>query len=194
MGAEYNKWSARITATHNVTLAFTRGLLGPMDYTPGGFRNVTPAEFEPRNHAPEVMTTRAQQLAMYVVYDSPLGVLADAPSAYEGQAGSDFLKLVPVTWDETRGLAGEIGRYVVTARRSGQDWYVGAMNNEAARTVTLPLGFLRGGRWRVTTWSDGVTPAAVDLSTSTVNAGATAALKLKLAPSGGAAIHFTPLP
>src|SRR5688500_19194254 len=79
LGAEYNKWSRRITATHNLTLPFTRMLLGPMDYTPGGFRNVRPQDFEPRHLGPMVMTTRAQQLAMYVVYESPFAVVADSP-------------------------------------------------------------------------------------------------------------------
>ena len=196
MGAEYNKWSTRITATHNVTLALTRGLLGPMDYTPGGFRNVTPQTFEPRNTAPEVMTTRAQQLAMYVVYDSPLAVLADAPSAYEGQPGSDFLKIVPATWDQTHALAGEIGQYVAVARRSGQDWYVGAMTNEAGRTLSLPLDFLPKGRWQATVWADGAAPTDEQRSTRILDVASDrgAALRLRLAPSGGAAVRLTPLP
>jgi alpha-glucosidase len=92
MGLEYCKWSDRVTPRHNVTIPFTRMLTGPMDYTPGGFRNVTAAEFAPRNELPVVMSTRAHQLAMYVVYDSPLQMLSDAPSAYRGEAGSEFLK------------------------------------------------------------------------------------------------------
>src|SRR5471032_2565780 len=84
LGAESNKWSARITATHNVTLPFTRMILGPMDYTPGGFRSLTPADFatQRRYHAPFVQTTRGQAIAMYVVYDSPFMMVSDAPAAY----------------------------------------------------------------------------------------------------------------
>ncbi len=108
LGLEYLKWSDRVTARHDVTLPFTRMLLGPMDYTPGGFRSVTPAEFAPRKELPVVMTTRAHQLAMYVVYESPLQMLADTPSAYRGEPGADFLKAVPATWDETRVLDGKI--------------------------------------------------------------------------------------
>ena len=119
MGLEYCKWSDRVTPRHNVTIPFTRMLTGPMDYTPGGFRNVTAAEFAPRNELPVVMTTRAQQLAMYVVYDSPLQMLSDTPSAYRGEPGAEFLKAVPATWDETRVLDGKIGEYVVIARRHG---------------------------------------------------------------------------
>ncbi|HEX8119069.1 MAG TPA: glycoside hydrolase family 97 catalytic domain-containing protein, partial [Pyrinomonadaceae bacterium] len=123
LGAEYNKWSARVTATHNVTLPFTRMLAGPMDYTPGGFRNVTREAFQPREVAPEVMTTRAHGLAMYVVYESPLQMVADHPGAYRGQPGAEFLRDVPASWDETRVLAGEIGKYIVVARRRGRDWF-----------------------------------------------------------------------
>ena len=147
LGAEYNKWSARVTATHNVTLPFTRMLLGPMDYTPGGFRHVDPRDFVARNELPLVQTTRGHALAMYVVYDGPLVSLADTPDAYSGQAGTDFLRAVPTSWDETRVLAGDIGEFIVIARRSKGGWFVGAMTNEAARTVKMPLDFL--GYWQV---------------------------------------------
>src|ERR1044072_8627122 len=145
LGAEYNKWSARVTATHNVTLAFTRMLAGPLDYTPAGFRNVTPAEFKPRDKGPLVMTTRAHQLAMYVVYESPLQMVADSPSAYRGQPGSEFLRVVPASWDETRVLEGKIGEAIVVARRRGREWFVGAMTNEQPREIRVPLRFLGRG-------------------------------------------------
>jgi alpha-glucosidase len=194
LGAEYNKWSGRVTASHNVSLAYTRGLLGPMDYTPGGFRNVTPAAFEARNTGPLVKTTRAHQLAMYVVYTSAFACLADAPSAYETAdkrpaPGADFLMAVPTTWDETRAVAGEFGRYVVVARRSGRDWYVGAMNDETARTISLPLGFLKGGRWKVERWSDGASPT--DVATVVSRVPGRGKLTLSLASSGGAALRIS---
>jgi alpha-glucosidase len=107
MGAEYNKWGPAITATHNVTLPFTRMLLGPMDYTPGGFRSVTPDDFVARKDLPLVQTTRGQALAMYVVYESPFQAVADTPDAYKDQAGTDFLAVVPTSWDETCVIAGE---------------------------------------------------------------------------------------
>jgi alpha-glucosidase len=190
MGAEYNKWSARITATHNVTLAFTRLLVGPMDYTPGGFRNVARRDFTIKGVAPEVMTTRAQQLAMYVVYDSPFACVSDSPGAYRGQPGADFLKVVPTSWDETRALAGEIGEYVVVARRRGREWYVGAMTNEAGRELRVPLDFLGGGSYRATIYADGAKPADVTITTESVGAGA--GLTLKLASGGGAAVRIAP--
>ena len=188
LGAEYNKWSRRITARHNVTLPFTRMLLGPMDYTPGGFRNVSPDAFEPRNLAPMVMTTRAHGLAMYVVYDSPFQSVADSPDVYRGADGFDLIRQVPAAWDETRFLSGAIGEHVVIARRRGRDWYVGAMTNESGRSVAVPLRFLGRGRYRATIWRDGPTPDAVEGETRPVGAADT--LTLDLAPSGGAAIRL----
>jgi alpha-glucosidase len=194
LGAEYNKWSARVTATHNVTLPFTRMLAGPMDYTPAGFRNVTPSKFKPQDKGPLVMTTRAQQLAMYVVYESPLQMVADAPEAYRGQPGAEFLRVVPTSWDETRVLAGEIGKYVVVARRRGSMWYVGAMTNEEPREIRVPLSFLGRGTHTLVAFADGADaahdPKQISGSTSIVSARDT--LTLRLAPSGGYAARLQP--
>jgi alpha-glucosidase len=164
-----------------------------MDYTPGGFRNVTPAQFEPRDVGPEVMTTRAQQLAMYVVYLSPFACLADAPGAYETAdfkpvPGADFLKIVPTTWDETRAIAGEFGHYIVVARRKGNQWFVGAMNDETARSVTIPLDFLGSGKWTADSWIDGAAPNEVRTGHQPVS---TRTMTLNLASGGGAALVLT---
>ncbi|RZL32425.1 MAG: glycoside hydrolase family 97 protein, partial [Rubrivivax sp.] len=102
LGAEWSKMSARTTPSHNVTLPYTRMLVGPMDYTPGGFRNATPATFEVRAEMPLVQNTRGQALAMYIVYDSPLQMVSDDPTNYRGEPGFDFIKRVPTAWDETR--------------------------------------------------------------------------------------------
>ncbi|HEY0173636.1 MAG TPA: glycoside hydrolase family 97 protein [Pyrinomonadaceae bacterium] len=192
LGGEYNKWSDRVTATHNVTLPFTRMLVGPMDYTPGGFRSVTRAAFKPQDKLPLVMTTRAHQLAMYVVYDSPLQMVSDHPGAYRGQPGAEFLREVPASWDETRVVAGEIGKYIVVARRRGRDWFVGAMTNEEPRTLRVPLGFIGSGTWAIAAYADGEA-AASDPTQLTVNGGNAAmseTLTLRLAPGGGYAAHI----
>ncbi|HEX8634219.1 MAG TPA: glycoside hydrolase family 97 protein [Pyrinomonadaceae bacterium] len=195
LGAEYNKWAARITATHNLTLPFTRMLAGPMDYTPGGFRNVTKANFKPQDSAPLVMSTRAHQLAMYVVYDSPLQMVADYPGAYRGAPGADFLRVVPSSWDETRVLAGSIGEFIIVARRRGERWFVGAMTNETGRTLQLPLGFLKRGAYRIAEYADGrdaaTDPEQISATAKTVRPGQT--LTLRLAPSGGYAAHLSPV-
>lgn len=195
LGAEYNKWTRRITATHNLTLPFTRMLLGPMDYTPGGFRNVDPQQFEPRHIAPMVMTTRAHQLAMYVVYESPLAMVADSPDVYaEGAAGTDFLAQVPTSWDETRVLSGEIGRHIVIARRSGQEWYLGAMTNETARTLSVPLDFLlKKGRYQAELHLDGKRSDRLRRQSRRIEAGPET-LALELAANGGAVVRLSPLP
>ncbi|ESQ91355.1 alpha-glucosidase [Asticcacaulis sp. AC460] len=195
LGAEYNKWTTRITATHNVTLPYTRMILGPIDYTPGGFGNRTPETFEIVENHPVTMTTRGQAIAMYVVYDSPLVMVADAPQAYRKADGSwedgvDFIQAVPTNWDETRVLQGEIGQFVVTARRKGDVWYIGAMTNEQARTVEVPLDFLAGGV-EAKVWQDGSAPTALVTSTQAVGKGDR--LVLNLAGSGGATAILRPV-
>ena len=189
LGAEYNKWSRRITARHNVTLAYTRLLVGPMDYTPGAMRNATPKTFEIRMIHPQVMTTRAHGLAMYVVYESPFACISDDPEAYAGQAGLDFLRIVPTSWDQTRFVTGEIGEYVAVARRRGQDWFVGVMNNETAREISLPLDFLGPGRFHAEIWADGEGPTAIAKSEAGVSA-SSAPIVLSLAANGGAVIRL----
>lgn len=185
MGAEYNKWSTRATAGNDVMLAYTRGLLGPMDYTPGGFRNVAPGDFRMRGDLPMVQSTRAHGLAMYVVYLSPLQAVADSPDSYAASpAGFDFIRQVPTSWDETRFLAGETGAYIVLARRKGKTWYLGAMNDEKARTVSVPLDFLGGHGAEARIWSDGAAPDAVQVETKRVSRDTP--LTLNLAATGGA--------
>lgn len=191
MGAEYNKWSARVTATHNVTLPFTRMLVGPMDYTPGGFRNVRPAEFKDQFILPTVQTTRGQALAMYVVYDSPLAMVSDSPITYAASpAGLDVISAVPTSWDETRVLSGEIGQSIVIARRKGDAWWVGAMTNESGRTVKVPLAFLGAGTFQADIREDGAEPTALKTRAQAVNARQT--LSLTLSPSGGGVVRLTP--
>ncbi len=196
MGAEYNRWSARETPAHNVALAFTRLLAGPMDYTPGGFDNVTPDVFEPRGVAPEVMGTRAHQTALFVVFESPFEMVADHPAAYDGQKELDFIKAVPTTWDETRVIAGRPAEFVAVARRSGRDWYVGSITNWDPRDLDLPLGFLGPGTYTAEIYADGPNAAAnpKDSVRKTQRVTADTVLKLRLAPGGGAAIRLTPAP
>jgi alpha-glucosidase len=196
MGLEYLKWSDRATPRHNVTIPFTRMLLGPMDYTPGGFRNVTKEAFEPRNDLPLAVGTRAHQLAMYVVYDSPLQMLSDTPSAYRGQPGSEFLKVVPATWDETRVLDGRIGEYVVIARRNGSDWFVGTMTDQP-RKVAIPLGFLGGTTFDVTIWADtrdsSTDPTRLSVLPARLGGKGSKPLELSLVDGGGAVLHLRPV-
>ena len=147
LGLEHCKWSRKITPSHNVTIPFTRMLVGPMDYTPGAMDNRTAEDFVASYSSPCTMGTRMHQAAMYVVYESPLQMLSDSPDAYRGESIMDFLKNVPSTWDETVPLAGKIGEYIVLARRNGNTWYIGALNgSEEKREIRIPLSFLHKGK------------------------------------------------
>lgn len=187
LGLEYLKWSDRTNAEHNVTAPFTRMLAGPMDYTPGGFRNVTPANFKSQNKNPMVPTTRCQQLAMFVVFESELQMLADAPANYRNQVGLKFLEQVPATWDETKVITGKIGDYIAVARRSGDVWYIGAMTDGDARTLDLPLDFLGEGEHNIEIWSDGPGAAQKPTRVQTSQAVITAndVVQAEMASAGG---------
>lgn len=191
LGAEYNKFSWLVTPGHNVRLAYTRMLLGPMDYTPGGFRNSTPETFAVHEVMPMTQTTRGQALAKYVVYDSPLQMMADNPDAYAGAPGFDFLKIVPTAWEETRFIGATPETYVALDRRKGDVWYVGAMANEDGRTVDIPLSFLGQGQHSARLWADGADPDSVDTKLKAVTASDHLPLAMKAA--GGGVIVFTPM-
>jgi alpha-glucosidase len=194
-GLEQSKWSTYNTPEHNVTLPFTRMLAGPMDYTPGAMLNAQPRDFRPIFEHPMSQGTRAHQLAMYVVYESPLQMLADSPSEYLREPESmQFLSAVPTVWDETRALAGQVGGYALIARRRGADWYVGAMNNGTARTLTLDLSFLGAGRFTMDSWSDGINADrnGMDYRRETKAVAHGDRTELKLAPGGGFAARIRP--
>ena len=186
LGNEYNKLPGnQCTPLHTVTLPFTRGLLGPMDFTPGGFVNRQPADFKVTYPA-QVMGTRSRQLAMTVIYPSPLLVLCDSPANYRGQPGVEFFRDLQTVWDETVVLNAEVGKSIAIARRAGDRWYLAAMNGDAAATLDVPLRFLGRKQWdlhRCADQPDGVNYAAVQESRETVDAKAN--LKLKLLPAGG---------
>jgi alpha-glucosidase len=194
LGLEYSKTSARPNPEHDAMLPFTRMLAGPVDYTPGGFDNVTPAEFIAREVKPMVLGTRAHQLALYVIFDSPLQMVADAPDSYKGQKDFDFIKAVPASWDETRFVAGRVGEYATIARRSGNEWYLGGITNWTARDIELPLTFLSKGDYIAEIYSDAPdadrNPKHTTIEQKRVNAAAN--LKMLLATGGGIAIRFRP--
>ncbi|HWX18744.1 MAG TPA: glycoside hydrolase family 97 protein [Candidatus Binatia bacterium] len=196
LNLEYLKWSDRCTPEHNLNLAFTRLIAGPMDYHLGGFRAVTRPEFKPQNIAPNVLGSRCHQLAMYVCFDNPNPMVADYPTAYEGQPGFDFLKLVPTWWDETRVLEGRPGEVLVTARRKGKEWYLGGMSAKEARDLALPLSFLGAGRYQAEVWRD-APDAESDpnhLTTETLNLSSSDTLKIHVALDGGFVARIAPQP
>ncbi len=180
LGSEHAKQGARVTPEHNVMLAYTRMLAGPMDYAPGGFKNVSRERFQPG----QTLGTRAHQLALFVVFESALQTLADEPAAYRGERDFEFIKSVPAAWDETRAVGGEVGQYVSIARKRGNDWFLGAITDWTARTIDVPLAFLGAGQFEAEIYTDGGRETRTVRSTDN--------LRLQLASGGGAAIHFTP--
>jgi alpha-glucosidase len=173
---------------------FTRMLAGPLDYTPGGFNNVTEEEFAGRDLSPMVMGTRAQQLALYVVYHAPIQMVSDAPQAYANQPEFQFIKDVPTAWDEMRVVNGDPGEYVTVARRHGSEWYLGSITNWTPRELSVPLDFLGAGSYTAEIYQDGVDadtqPKHVLLRKQVVRRGEV--LKLHLSKGGGCAIRFIP--
>jgi alpha-glucosidase len=198
-GNEYNKWSTRETPEHRATLPFTRVLAGPGDYTPGGFANEQPAQFRTAQKPTEVQATRAGELAMFILIESPFTVASDSPADYKDPQGNyllgmDFLKGLPTVWDETRGLAGEVGQYVVEVRRNGKNWYLAAITGSNARELPVPLKFLGAGNWKATLWEDApdADQNAGHLVKNEKTVRSTDTLQLKLAPSGGTVVIFSP--
>jgi alpha-glucosidase len=195
MGMEYSKWSNRVTPEHDVTIPFTRMLAGPMDYTPGCFNNATREQFKPRRIEPMCQGTRAHQLAMYVVYESPLVMLSDYPESYDHKPGIDFLEKVPTVWDETKVINGEPAKFVTIARQHGDSWYVGAMTNWDARDLEIPLDFLGNRSYEVQIFADGADAdrVATSLSNEKRFARENEKLHIHLAPGGGWVAIFTPV-
>jgi alpha-glucosidase len=194
-GMEWSKWTAESEPKHNVTLPFTRMFLGPMDYTPGAMRNATRTTFAPIFQQPMALGTRCHQLAMYVVYESPLQMLSDSPSNYLREPETmEFLGPVPSVWDDTRALDGRISEYVLVARRSGNDWYVGAMSDWMARELEVDFSFLPDGNFTMDAYQDGVNAdrMAGDYKKTKMQVNRNTKLKIKLAPGGGWAAQLHP--
>jgi len=155
LNLEYLKWSAACSPEHNLIVPFTRMLAGPMDYHLGGFRAARRETFKAQGVAPMVLGTRSHHLAMYVVYENPMPMVVDYPTAYENQPGFDFIEQVPTVWDETRVLSAKVGESIVLARRKGNEWYIGAMTNWTPRELEVPLDLLGRDSYLAETWSDG---------------------------------------
>lgn len=196
-GNENNKWSSDITPRHNVTLPFTRMVAGPMDYTPGAMSNAQPEYHTVSFTHPVAIGTRCHELAKYVVFESPLQMLCDSPSVYRKEKESlDMIARIPGVWDDTRVLDGRIGEFIVTARRKGESWYVGAMSNEEARSLELQMGFLpEGVSYTVQGMEDGTNAHrhAEDFRVVSDTVSHADHLLLKLAPGGGWVGIFTPV-
>ncbi|NLP56896.1 glycoside hydrolase family 97 protein [Lutibacter sp. B1] len=192
-GQEYNAWSEGNPPNHTAILPFTRMLAGPMDFTPG----ILDVEIKQGYEGKDVHTTAAKQLALYVVYFSPIQMLADLPENYDENPAFKFLQDVPVDWNDTKVLNAEIGEYITTVRKdkNSDDWYLGSLTNEKGRTFEIDLSFLDNNAtyeaqiyqdFKGITWNKG----ANKITISTKKVLATDKLQLNLAPGGGTAVRF----
>jgi alpha-glucosidase len=188
-GMENNKWTPNDDVPrYDVTIPFIRMMAGPMDYTPGAMRNATKSYFRPNNSLPMSQGTRCHQLAMYVVFEAPLQMLADNPTAYmKEQESTDFIAKVPTTFDETVVLTGKVGEHVAIARRKGETWYIGAMSNWTARDIELDFSFLGSANHEAVVFKDGINADrdATDYKKETVSISPGQKIKIHLAPGGG---------
>lgn len=193
-GLENCKWEPRTgngpkhdMPRYDVSIPFLRMLPGPLDYTPGAMHNATRHNFFGNNNNPMSMGTRVHQMAMYVIYEAPLQMLADSPTHYQqNQECTSFISRIPTTWDETRPLLGDMGEYVAIARRKGQTWFVAAMTNWTPRTLTLSLDFLSAPA-KMDAFADGINAdrEATDYSHSSRSVQPGEKVTINLAPGGG---------
>ena len=191
MGNEYYKFSDKMSPEHNVKLAFTRMLAGQMDYTPGAFLNVTREQY--KNQTPAVVwNTRAAELSKFVIYESPLTVVCDHPDNILNQPGADFLKVVPTTWDDIKFIDGYPGDYIAIAKRNGNKWFVGAMNNRIGKKIDLDLSFLPAGKYEAELWSDtkNSDKEPKEIKKTIITVESPGILKVTMANNGGFAAIF----
>lgn len=190
---EYDKWDEDgVTPEHDVTVPLTRMLAGPLDYHQGTLRGVPLERFKPRVAEPLVIGTPSRMLASYVVLQNHLPMMADYPSAYRRHPLAQVMAAVPATWDDTRALAAKVGEEVAIARRSGNDWWIGAMTDRHAKQVRLSLSFLPPGLFQAEIYRDD--PAAeYGFKRETRQVIPPDELSLPLAAAGGALVKLTPV-
>lgn len=157
VGMEQNIWSSWANTNNNAFIPFLRNAVGPADFTPGAMNSAHPEDHRPTRTNTQSIGTRAYQLALYVVLESGVQMLADNPFYYYREKEcTEFITSVPVVWDETRVLAAQVGEYFVVAKRSGTKWFIGAITNSTERTIDLNLDFLEGGKsWQMEAFEDG---------------------------------------
>jgi alpha-glucosidase len=193
LGSEYNAWSDKPSPEHDVTLPFTRMLAGPMDYEPGILDNATRAQFKPIWGKVMSQGTRCHQLSMFLVYDNPLQIFSGNPSqGFMEPAYMELLGSFPTSWDTTIVLEAKVSDYIITARKKGDDWFIGGMTDWTARTFDVPFNFLPAGNYEATLCADGVNaeryPSDYKITSSSVKKGES--MHIEMAPGGGFALRL----
>ncbi|GGF12206.1 retaining alpha-galactosidase [Flavobacterium limi] len=196
-GLENNKWTPNDDVPlYDCSIPFIRMIAGPMDYTPGAMRNTTKSEFKPSHSNPVSQGTRSHQLALYTIFEAPLQMMADSPTAYmKEQESTDFIAKIPTVFDETVALNGEIGKFVSIARKKANVWYLGAITNWDSRETTIDFSFLeKGKKFEAEIFSDGLNAdkAANDYKREIVTIDSTTKLTYRLASGGGLAMIIQP--
>ncbi len=187
-GLEQSKWSDLQTPEHNLILPFIRMVAGPMDYTPGAMINAQKKNFRKIFNRPMSMGTRCHQLAMYVVYESPLQMLCDSPSNYlREKECMEFLSSVPTVWDKTLVVDAKISDYIIIARKQDSDWYLGAMTDWSPREFEIDLDFLTEGEYLASMYEDGINADryAMDFRKYEKVVNRNSKIRIKMAPGGG---------
>jgi len=196
-GMENVKWTPNDDVPrYDVTIPFIRMIAGPMDYTPGAMRNATKSGFRPINSMPMSQGTRCHQMAMYVVFEAPLQMLSDNPTAYmKEQECTDFIAKVPTVFDNTVALAGDVGEYVAIAREKNNVWFAGAMTNWNERDIEIDFSFLGKGNYEAEIFKDGINADrdATDYKKEIMKVTADQKMKIHLASGGGWAARITPV-
>ena len=193
-GLEQLKWTSADDADmpyNDVLLPYLRMVAGPMDYTQGAMRNARKEEFRPVFTRPMSQGTRAHQIALYIIYDSPLVMLCDSPSEYESdEATTKYITSIPTTFNSTAVLSGEIGKNIVTLREKDDLYYIGGITNWEERDIKLSLDFLSEGDWTAHIFRDGANAdvTATDHVIEDIKVNSTSVLDLHMAPGGGFAI------
>lgn len=193
---EYNGWTSEANPVHHNLLPYIRGFAGPMDYIPATMRNSTKDNFRPIGDYPMGQGTRAQAIALFVILNSPMTMLPDAPSDYKRENECiDFIAKIPVEWDETKLLQGKIEKYTVMARRSGNTWFIGAITNWDQRVIELETGFLKPGKYKLEAIQDGINAnsRAEDYKKIEMEFVAGEILKLSMASGGGWVARVVPM-
>ncbi len=193
-GMENSKWSRDISPEHDVTIPFTRMVAGPMDYTPGAMVNMDRVNFSPHFTRPSSQGTRVHQMALYIVYESPLQMLSDSPSNYmKEQECTDFIVRIPVVWDDLKVLDAKISDYLLLARRSGDNWFVGALTDWTSRQIELDLSFLPAGEYVMEIFQDGINADrhAEDYKHLKMKVKSGDKIQISLAPGGGWAARIS---
>ncbi|WP_346990592.1 glycoside hydrolase family 97 protein [Bacteroides caccae] len=189
-GLEEMKWAQPGTdqVTYDVTMPFIRMVAGPLDYTQGAMNNANKENFKAVYSEPMSQGTRCRQLAQYIIFDSPLNMLCDAPTNYLKEAEcTKFIAAIPTVWEETKALCGEVGKYLVMARQKNDVWYVGALTNWDSRDMELDLSFLGEGEYKAEIFEDGINADRVgkDYKRTVISIPTDRRLTIHMAAGGG---------